>query len=270
MGGFNLMPARDWAQLRKILRNGDSFNREVFDWFRDADNNDTRRALRDDLLIGAKDSIAIAQVKMRTFREIIQKTHLKPDIIGMPKIDVDADVSYRPEVTLYFKQNKESVPRGKTAKTARASYRLMNQTSSSLSKTELKNLGRDIYNDFAKPTPYRFNKGKIIGWYVKPEEGLNLQIYSHTEEIGETVVRKILSHRNLTFDNDIYKFTKPNRNSDPTPETIMILGESQQKPVWRPTVFVEFDHAKINLHNDTQIRVLCDASGLHTNFLYKP
>ncbi|MBL1199904.1 MAG: hypothetical protein FWK04_12650 [Nostoc sp. GBBB01] len=263
------MPARDWAQLRKILRNGDSFNREVFDWFRDADNNDTRKALRDDLLIGAKDSIAIAQVKMRTFREMIQKTHLKPDIIGMPKIDVDADVSYRPEITLHFKQSKESVPKNKHAKTARVSYRLMNQTSLSLSLAELKNLGRDIYNDFAKPTPYRFNKGKIIGWYIKPEQGLNLQVYCHTEEIAETVVKKVITHRSFSFDNDIFKFSKPNRNSDPTPGNITILGNSVQKPVWRPTVFVEFDHASINLHNDTKIRILVDLSGLHAP-LYRP
>lgn len=263
------MPVRDWAQIRKILRNGDSFNREVYDWFRDADNNDTRRALRDDLLIGAKDSIQIAQIKIKTFREIIQKTHLKPDIIGMPKIDLDADVTYRPEVTLHFKQSKESVPKGKHAKSARISYRLMNQTSSTLSRTELITLGRDIYNDFAKPTAYRFNKGKIIGWYIKPEEGLNLQIYCHTEEIGETVVKKILSHRNLTFDNDIFKYSKPNRNTDPTPGSITILGNSVSKPVWRPTVFVEFDHASINLHNDSQIRVLCDLSGLNAP-LYRP
>ncbi|MBD2204940.1 hypothetical protein H6G33_04225 [Calothrix sp. FACHB-1219] len=264
------MPVRDWAQLRKVLRNGDSFNREVYDWFKDADSNNTRKALRDDLLIGAKDSIAIAQVKMRAFREIIQKTHLKPDIIGMPKIDVDADVTYKPEVTLFFKQNKESVPKGKTAKTARMSYRLMNQTSSSLSKAELRTLGQNIYNDFAKPTPYRFNKGKIIGWYVKPEDGLNLQIYAHTSEIGETVARKIIAHRNLTFDDNIFKFTTPNRNSDTTPGTITILGETQQKPIWRPTVFVEFEHASINLHNDTQIRVLCDLSGTYANPMYRP
>lgn len=269
MGGFNLMPARDWAQLRKILRNGDSFNREVFDWFKDADNNDIRKSLRDDLLIGAKDSIPIAQIKIRAFREIIQKTHLKPDIIGMPKTDADADVTYRPEVTLFFKQNKESVPRGKTAKPARISYRLMNQTSSSLSIAELKNLGRDIYNDFAKPTPYRFNKGKIIAWYIKAEEGLHLQVYCHDENIGETVIKKVISHRSFTFDNDIYKFTKPSRNSDSTPGNITILGESRQKVVWRPTVFVEFDHASINLHGDSQIRVLCDLSGLHVP-LYRP
>jgi hypothetical protein len=263
------MPARDWAQLRKILRNGDSFNREVYEWFRDADNNDTRRALRDDLLIGAKDSIQIAQVKMKTFRELIQKTHLKPDIIGMPKIDVDADVTYKPEVTLFFKQNKQSVPRNKTAKTAKMSYRLMNQTSSSLSKTELVTLGRDIYNDFATPV-YRFNKGKIIAWYIRAEQGLNLQIYCHTEEIGETVVKKVLQHRNLTFENDYFKFTKPSKNSDLTPGNITILGESREKPIWRPTVFVEFSHASINLHNDTKIRILCDLSGMYANPLYRP
>lgn len=263
------MTARKWAEIRKALMQGDCYNKQVREWFGD-DDNDTRIKLKELCLVDAKDSIAIAQQRIRFFREEVQKVHLKPDIIGVPKIDFDADVSYKPEVTLIFKQSKAATPKGKTSKNARISYRLMNQTSSTLSRTELINLGRDIYNDFAKPTAYRFNKGKIIGWYVKPEEGLNLQIYCHTEEIGETVVKKVLAHRNLTFDNDIYKFSKPNRNSDPTPGNITIMGNSVQKPVWRPTVFVEFDHAYINLHGDTQKRILCDLSGLHPNALYRP
>jgi hypothetical protein len=263
------MPARDWAQLRKALRSGDSFNREVYEWFRDAEENSTRKALRDDLLIGAKDSIQIVQIKIKTFREIIQKTHLKPDIIGVPKSDFDADVTYKPEVSLIFKQSKSATPRNKNRKSARLSYRLMHETSKSLTIAELKNIGRQIYQDWATPA-YRFNKGKIIAWYVKPEDGLNLQIYAHSEEIGETVIKKVLNFRSLTFDNDILKFSKPNRNSDPTPGTETILGETRSKPVWRPTVFVEFDHAYINLHNDTQKRVLVDLSGEHANPLFRP
>ncbi|MBD2503129.1 hypothetical protein [Anabaena azotica] len=265
------MTARVWAQIRKFLRSGDSYNREVFDWFKDADEFPKRKEVRDILLIGAKDSIQIAQVKMRSFREIIQKSHLKQsgDIVGIPKTVFDADVTYKPEVTLFFRQSKQATPQNKTSKTARVSYRLMNQSSSSLSKADLKALGKSIYDDFAKPG-YRFNKGKIIAWYTQPEEGLHLQIYSHTEEIGETVVKKILQHRNLTFDEKFFKFTKPSRNSDPTPGNIVILGETKEKPVWRPTVFVEFTHAMINLHGDTQVRCLCDISGEYANPIYRP
>lgn len=262
---------RSWAILRTILRKGEgSFNQEIYRWFKDADEVEHRKQLRDALLITAKDSRIAAESKIRIFREQVQKVHLnRGDVVGIPKIDLDADVTYKPEVTLFFKQNKSATPDGKTAKTARISYRLMNQTSSSLSKTELKALGKSIYDDFAKPV-YRFNKGKIIAWYVNPSEGLNLQIYCHSEEIGETVIKKVLSHRNMGFDNDILKFSKPNRNTDLTPGNITILGEVRQKPIWRPTVFVEFDHASINLHNDTQVRTLCDLSGTYANPFYSP
>ncbi len=269
MGGLN-MTVRQWAQIRKFLRSGDSYNREVYEWFKDADEIPKRLELRDDLLIGAKDSIQIAQVKMKSFRELVQKSHLKTvDVIGTPKTTFDADVTYKPEVHLYFRQSKASTPRNKTSKTARISYRLMNETSSSLNKPDLKVLAKSVYDDFAKPV-YRFNKGKIITWYVQPEEGLHLQIYCHTEEIGETVAKKVLTHRSLTFDEQFFKITKPSKNSDPTPGNIIILGETKEKPVWRPTVFVEFTHAMINLHNDTQARCLCDISGEYANPIYRP
>jgi hypothetical protein len=269
LGRF-ILTDKAWPRLRKILRTGDSYNREVYEWFKDANDIPNRKTLRDYLLITAKDSRTTAMAKMQFFREQVQKTHLRGGyFVGTPKSDFDESVIYKPEVTLYFQQNKESVPKGKTAKNARISYRLMNETSSSLTKTELKNLAKKIYDDFATPI-YRFNKGKVISWYVSPSEGLHLQIYGHTEEIGETVIKKVLSHRNLTFDNNIFKSTTPKRNSDSTPGTVNILGEPREKPVWRPTVFVEFEHASINLHNDNVIRILCDVSGLYPNPVYKP
>ncbi|WP_375497053.1 hypothetical protein [uncultured Nostoc sp.] len=262
------MPARDWAQLRKVLRNGDSFNREVYEWFRDADSNDTRKALRDDLLIGAKDSIPIAQIKIRAFREIIQKTHLKPTIIGQPKSSYDADVKYHPQIVLYFLQDKQSVPKGKTAKDARISFRLMHETSETLTEAELKNWANKIRTEFTQPSLYRWHKGKIIGLYLDKPNGFDFQVYAYSDEIAKTVIRKVIELTTKTYVNDKFRFTTPERNTDPTPPQVRVLGELVPEPQWRPNVFVTFDHAYANVWNDKSKRVLVDASGLQVNPIF--
>ncbi|HLO85851.1 MAG TPA: hypothetical protein VK203_12705 [Nostocaceae cyanobacterium] len=258
------MTVKQWALLRKFLRAGDSFNKEVFNWYQDDDNNEDRKKVRDLLLIGAKDSIQTVQIKMRTFREVVQKTHLKPTIVGITKDNYDSDISYRPEIVIYFLQNKQSVPRGETPTDARVSFRLMNETSESITVSELKRWAQKIQAAFFNPI-YKFRKGKVITWYIDKKNGFHLQIYGLNAAEGEKVARDVVKLADKTFDEDILKETNPKRSNTTSNGTIKILGKTKKKPKWRPSVVVEAAYAYALIHGEPNPIMLVDQTGLVVN-----
>lgn len=262
------MTVQRWALLRKFLRSGDSYNREVADWFADNDNNEVRLQVRDLLLIGAKDSIQIAQVKMRSFREVVQKSHLKPAIVGISKERYDAEYKYKPEIVLYFLQNKNSLERNETPTDARISFRLLNESSETITITELQNWARKIQSSFFNPI-FRFKKGKKIAWYVKPDDGFHLQTYVYDDAEGERVVKEIVQLAGKTWDENYFKVTDPRRSNTTTRSTVRILGKTRTEPKWRPTVFVEASYAYVNIHGEPNPVILVDQTGLQVNPLIR-
>lgn len=109
------MPDKSWALHRKLLRAPSiGFNAEVYNWFKDADETKSRKALRDSLLIQSKESRTSAMFKIQYFRESIQKVHQKTAVVGVPKDDFDESVQYRVHINLYFQQEGSAVPSGES------------------------------------------------------------------------------------------------------------------------------------------------------------
>ncbi|MEH2145293.1 hypothetical protein [Nostoc sp.] len=240
------MSIRDWAAIRRALINGDSYNSEVILHFADLPTNPEREGVKALCLVQPNDSILIAQQRIRFFREEVQKTHLKPIIIGQPKIDLDADVKYHPEVSIKFKQSLISVPRGKQPKDAQISWRLMTETTESFTFAKMNDVATLVYQQFFQ-NRFSFNKGKFIGWYISPPDGLNLQLYCLDETEAERVAKYVVQAVGKTWDDKIFKITKPKRSNEITSEQIIILGKQKNTPVWRPNITVNAYKANINV-----------------------
>ena len=240
------MSIHDWAAIRRALINGDSYNSEVNAHFADLTTDPQREAVKNLCLVQPNDSILIAQQRIRFFREEIQKTHLKPIIIGQPKIDLDAEVKYHPEISIGFKQSLISVPRGKYPKDAQISWRLMNETSESFTFTKMNDVAALVYQQFFQ-NRFTYNKGKFIGWYISPPDGLNLQLYCLDETEAERVAKYVVQAVGKTWDDKIFKITNPKRNNAITSEKITVLGKQKDAPVWRPNIIVNAYKASINV-----------------------
>lgn len=240
------MSIRDWAAIRRALINGDSYNSEVILHFADLPTNSEREAVKNLCLVQPNDSILIAQQRIRFFREEIQKTHLKPIIIGQPKIDLDANVKYHPEISIGFKQSLTSVPRGKYPKDARISWRLMNETSESFTFAKMNDVAALVYQHFFQ-NRFTYNKGKFIGWYISPIDGLNLQLYCLDETETERVAKYVVQAVGKSWDDKIFKITKPKRSNETTSKQITVLGKQKDAPVWRPNIIVNAYKANINV-----------------------
>lgn len=243
------MPDRSWALQRKLMRAKDiGFNAEVYRWFKNVDLESIRRtSLRDSLLIQAKESRTSAMFKVQYFRDFVQKVHHQPAIIGVPKeqFDVGIGFEYKPVVNLYFQQDKAAVPSGYAPVRAEISFRLMDETEETLTQAKLQTLARSIKTEFATGQGYTFNKGKYIAIYTDKVNGYYLQIYVLNEAEGESVVRKILSIRNHSYDQDKFRVTQPKRNSLNVTGNVTIAGETHKKLRWRPTATVRFQWASL-------------------------
>ncbi|MEH2400512.1 hypothetical protein [Nostoc sp.] len=232
------MSIRDWAAIRRALINGDSYNSEVVAHFGDVNGDSERNAVKNLCLVQSNDSILIAQQRIRFFREEVQKTHLKPTIIGQPKADFDADVKYHPQIFVRLWQDSTAVPVGKFPKSAQFSFRLLDETSETITKDKLNTYARKMYAAFFE-TQFTFNKGKYIGWYTVPEEGLHLQLYCIDETECERVAKAIVSKLEKVWNEAAFKISKPHRsNLISSEDTITILGRSKQRPQWRPNCTV--------------------------------
>lgn len=243
------MPDRSWALQRKLLRAPDiGFNAEVRRWFKDVETTSVSRTkLRDSLLIQANESRTSATFKINYFREFVQKVNSSPAVIGIPKeqFDVGIEVEYKPVVHLYFQQDRDAVAPGFAPVRAEISFRLMDETEETITQAKMQTLATAIKNEFATGTGYTFNKGKYIATYIDKSNGYFFQIYVINEAEGIEVIRKILSIRNHTYDEDKFRITQPKRNSLNTPTNTVIAGETYKKLRWRPTATVRFQWASL-------------------------
>lgn len=266
------MTDKSWLLQRKLLRApGTGFNTEVMKWFKDAETVTTRKALRDSLLIQAKESRTSALFKIQYFREFVQQTHLKPAIYGIPTTTYHEDTKFHPQVELFFAQDKMAVPEGKTAIQATINFRLMGTTPTTITKAEVNTLAANIKRAFVVADEgYVFTKGKHIVSYADAALGYYLQIYATSKAEGEAVIKKVLDIQNHTYDSEKMSFHSPEKDSINNPSgTIKILGEDEDKTRYRPSANVKFRYAFLKLNGLTRDKVLVDTTGHFREALVK-
>lgn len=250
-----------WAKQRKLLRAPNiGFNAEVFRHFKVFDETPGRLVLRDSLLIGAKDSRTTALFKIQYFRDQVQKVHLSPSIIGVPKeqFDIGIEFTYKPIVQLYFQQDRGAVVEDYAPVTAEISFRLMNESTETITKANLETLATKIKSEFALGQGYTFNKGKIIAHYRDKTLGYYLRLYVVNETEGVEVVKKVLDIQNHSYNDDFFRVTQPKKSSVNTTTTQTIAGKPYKKIRWRPTATVRFQWASILIHGTPDAIYLVD------------
>lgn len=258
-----------WPRQRKLLRAVNiGFNAEVYRHFKDADNDATtsisRKALRDSLLIGAKDSRTTALAKIQFFRDQVQRVHHKPAIIGTFKDNFDSLVTYKCRVELFFSQDLASVPTGDRALSAEIGWRI-DETNATITRAKIETIANKIKLEFGGTTPYTWDKGKYICWYKDKENFYDFQIYALNGTMGKNLIQKIIGMNNHSYDEDLFRLTTPSKNSVNNPGSRTILGKSYKKAKWRPTARVEFSYAQLIVHELPEPLVLIDYTGTKSN-----
>ena len=255
--------SREWANLKSFLRK--VHNREVIEWFRDVeenellDNSTARKQAKKACLIQSQDDKNMTIIKMLIFRQLVQQTHLLTNCYGIPIDFHQETVTFRPQVSLFFSQDSSAVATGRKPVKGQISFRLINETSTTMTEAKAKVLATKIKNEFAINNGYIWKKGKISCLYKDKEHGLKLNIFAISETSGKEVINKVVDVVGASYNNDYLKVTEPKRNSENNPTTSkLIYGKLRKDPRWRPTANVRFRYAVLSVHGMQNRIVLVD------------
>ncbi|MFB2833483.1 hypothetical protein [Floridanema evergladense] len=254
----------EWEHLQNQVRR--LHNERVREFFADVDQDDDisspRGSLKQACLLKDKDSAIITAVRMMFFEFSVGNARsLQAPIYGMPvdQFQEEFEVSYRPMVRLYFSQDLAAVPNDLPPIRQEISFRLMNETSETISNGDLSLLANKIRTKF---WTYDFNKGKIKTTYTDPSKGYRLSINAISESEGLNVIQDVLSIQGHTIEDKFLNVKdKPRLSSDNSPGTKTILGKPRKGRRWRPTGTVRFRFANISICGLAKDPILVDKTG---------
>lgn len=186
---------------------------------------------------------------------------------------------YNPQIKLTFREDSDFKPgtqqpkgRGQNRTRGRLTFRLMNETSETITKGELTRIGQKIKDIFGANNGYTWSKGKELYTYADWSKGYQLQILARSQTQAADLTQKILSIQNHT---PIWQFLTKSENAEPMtaypeqPITVTLLGEQVQLSKARPYATVRFCYAEARVHKLQPAIMLYDRTGKKAKALVK-
>jgi hypothetical protein len=227
--------------------------REHFKNQADDDISTPKASLKHACLIKDEDTAAMTQMRLWLFEITIGHAQsLQPPIYGIPVTEHQRDIKYKPQVKLYFQERLTVSSPGNRIRGARQeiTFRLMDKTSETITKTDAERLATAIKRELTNPLLI-IEKGKYKATYLDEEHGYDFRLLVESETEAIRVIRKILEIRSDTYNDNYFQFIKNNRTYSMTPGTHRVYGQTIDKPILRPTVPVRFRYAQLLVYGRT-------------------
>lgn len=240
--GFN-----EWEHLQDMIRR--YHNQQVTNYFKNQPDDDIstpKRALKHACKIKDNDTVAMTQLRMWLFEVTCgHAASMQPAIYGTPVQELERNVTFKPQVKLFFQERltEDSEGRGREVR-GEITFRLMNKTSSTISRTDAENLARDIKREFANPI-FVWEKGWYKATYLDVERGYDLRLFVKSKLEGERVIKQVLKIQEHNYNSEYFQFVDHERSYSLNPGTHLVYGRSTKKPVKRPRVDIRFKYAQL-------------------------
>jgi hypothetical protein len=262
-----------WEQLQSVVLK--TFNREVREEFSDITDDDgistSRGSLKTACTVHDRDTAPMIIIRMLVFYLIVRKARdLMPPIYGVPEGSSRVSVVDSPRILLFFQEDYQDVAKGESPITGEISFRLTDETATSITESKLRSLATKIKNEFATGNGFVWNKGKNYYSYVDKEKGYQLKILATTESEAWGIVGKVLDIQNHTPDPEKFSISEnknPSSAFPSNPGTQVVLGRSRKKKRVRPVVNVRFQYATFTIQGVMRPIPLVDRSGIFRNAL---
>jgi hypothetical protein len=247
----NFSPAEHLQDVIKL-----TMNREVREWFRDVGADDWEPDLNSER---ARLRVACTHIEDDTFDMTVGRLQLFYFLMGQAQalqaptfIDMTdrlyEDFTYKPELVLYFYKNIY-LGNGKYENNqGRLSYRLVNETSQSLTPAKNRVRAEKIKNLFASPTRFVWHKGKTKFTYLDLPNGYDFRLLAINEAEARRIIEQVLDIENRSPDWDKLFTHIPEKASTTTTQRKLIYGKQREVPRWRPVVEVVFARATMKIH----------------------
>lgn len=264
----------EWEHLQDLITI--QHNRLVNNYFKDVtDINFYNLTGRASLKYACwmKDNDTSTMVMLRFWLFYVVTGHLKSvtePYWGIPIEEHAASRRYRPQIVLHFKEDANDVEPGFQPVRGRISFRLMSETSETITKTELINLGKDVKRIFGAANGYIWKKGKDMATYQNKLSGFDFQLLVRNKIEAKELISKTLQIVNRTPDWQYFEYKE---NEEPTeafptlPQKQTILGKQYYEPRRRPIAECRFQCAECRLWGIKKPFVIYDRSYTHPNAL---
>lgn len=258
-----------WEHLQSTLIF--TYNREVFQEFRDInsgaeedDINTPRASLRTACMIRDDDSAVMCAIRMMLFYFSLRKAQdLQTPIYGIPTPSFQEARKFKPQVQLSFQEDHRDIEPGYTPVTGEISFRLMSESSQTLTESEARVIANKVKTLFGGQSAFVWRKGKVMCSYTDRAKGYQLQLLCRDKSEGKRVIEQVLDIQNHSPD---WKFLNVSENENavgryPTiPPRETVLGRSRRMPRSRPIADVRFQYAVMHVHGISNPVVLYDRS----------
>lgn len=250
-------PKNSWSHFISVVTQVQ--NRIIKEDFKDVGNDNweadittPRGSLRVACTIKATDSAPLVLLRLMLYYIVLRKAQdLQIPVYGIPTGSLQAQRKFRPQVHLYFSQDSLDVLKGSDPVTGGISWRVMDETSESITRSKIEQIASRIKSEFGGGNGYIWKKGREMVTYSDWDKGLQLQVLSKTTADGEQVIRKVLGAAEISFNPARMNVNKNQAEASrypTTPKRENILGESVELPRERPIANVRFRYATLSLH----------------------
>jgi hypothetical protein len=239
----------EWENLQDLVRL--DHNKAVRDYFKNQPDDDIstpKARLKHTCFIKDEDTSVMTFMRMWLFEITCGRAQaIQRPVYGIPVEELQANVKFKPQVKLYFLEPYDPhVHDSKTHHQAEGeiTFRLMNESSESISRSEAETLARAIKAELATP-PLIWEKGWFKCTYLDPEHGYDMRLLVKNKTEGEKIVRKVIGVRNHPFDRDYFQFIEHDRSYPVNPGTHRVYGRQRNKSVKRRRADVKFKYAQL-------------------------
>jgi len=246
------------------------YNQEIKEWFSDIDSDEldiktSRASLRTALLHADADSLQTTQTRMMFFEFVMAQRWRQLAAAGDTTTLSDKVLRRtKPKVTLYFQEDFEDVEPGYAPVTGEISFRLMDESTTSMTNAKANALGLKVRSEFVTGGGFIWKKGRNYYSYSDWVKGYQLQLLCRSESDAKGLVGKVLD---LQSHSPEWEYFNTNENDQPAqsfptvPGKETILGKSRRKPRRRPVASVRFQYATLRLAGLANPLCLVDRSG---------
>lgn len=255
-----------WEHLQDQLRR--VHNKEVREWFRDIDDNDIstpKSSLKMACLMADFDTAPMTVIRMLLFYiNCGRAKDFHPPLYTLPVQEGYERVSGKPQIKLFFLEDRKDVEAGYDPVAGEIGIRLMNETTETLSKANALSLATKCKTAFGAGSGFIWRKGRESYSYTDAHRGYRMKVLARSETEAKRVIEQVMDIQSHTpsWDN-LTKNEAVNASSKyPTnPGTQTIQGKVYKKYRKRPVADVRFQHAELHIDGLPRPIILYDHSG---------
>lgn len=241
-----------WEHFQDVFTK--AYNQEVREEFNDLGGDDwdpdihvPRGSLRIACTALDEDSALMLNLRAMLFYMVLRKARdLQAPVYGSPVGTLNAQRKYRPQILFYFKEDPGDVEPGYDPLDGRISYRLMNETFETITKTELTNIANRVKTIFGANHGLLWKKGKDLAAYTDPNNGRQFQLFVRSKADAKIIIEKVLetipaspNWKHLTYK----ECDEPTLAYPTIPPSHTIMGHSYKEPRYRGIGEVRFQNA---------------------------